>query len=328
MFNYSIVIRTLGNTGEKYLQMLRAIERQTVKPCEVVVVIPEGYTLDHQLGNERIIRSKKGMVTQRAVGIAEAVGDYLLVLDDDLDFPSDFAERLYQHLKRNSLDCVLTFGDWSEGGEPVTVAPKVPFKKKVKDCAARLRKAYTGQAFYSKRKSEWFDVIVSTGGHRTYVNHEDKLCQAGAFACFFIEAAKAKAVHFEDERWLEQGSISTYAAYDDAVFFYKLFLQHGRIAYTRSTGFKHLDAAAGRPAKDKLTAKRIRLYTISKNRTIFWHRHIWSNRRSLRNLAGGIYGIVNYAFYNLVINIYPKYWPAIGAMWEGYRDAFRYIRKS
>ena len=302
MFNYSIVIRTLGNTGEKYLQMLRAIERQTVKPCEVVVVIPEGYTLDHQLGNERIIRSKKGMVTQRAVGIAEAVGDYLLVLDDDLDFPSDFAERLYQHLKQNCLDCVLT--------------------------SARLRKAYTGQAFYSKRKSEWFDVIVSTGGHRTYINHEDKLCQAGAFACFFIEAAKAKAVHFEDERWLEQGSISAYAAYDDAVFFYKLFLQHNRIAYTRSTGFKHLDAAAGRPAKDKLTAKRIRLYTISKNRTIFWYRHIWSNRRSLHNLIGGIYGIVNYAFYNIVINLYPKFWPAIGAMWQGYRDAFKFIRKS
>lgn len=327
-FSYSIVIRTLGNTGEKYLQMLRAIERQTVKPCEIVVVLPEGYPLDHQLGNERIIRSGKGMVTQRAVGIAEAVGDYLLVLDDDLDFPPDFAEQLYLHLKKYNLSCVLAFGDWCEGGESIVSVTKVSFKKRVKDCANRIRKAYTGQAFYSKRKSEWFDTIVSTGGHRTYVNHEDKLCQAGAFACFFIEASNAREVHFEEEKWLEQGHISTYAAYDDAVFFYKLFLRHGRIAYTRSTGFKHLDAAAGRPAKDKLTAKRIRLYTISKNRTIFWYRHIWSNRRSLRNLAGGIYGIVNYAFYNVVINLYPKYWPAIGAMWQGYRDAIRYIKES
>lgn len=328
MFNYSIVIRTLGNTGEKYLQMLRAIERQTVKPCEVVVVIPEGYPLDHQLGNERIIRSGKGMVTQRAVGIAEAVGDYLLVLDDDLDFPADFAEKLYHHLKQNSLDCVLAFGDWSDGDDPTAAAPKVPFKKKIKDCVARLRKAYTGQAFYSKRKSEWFDTITSTGGHRTYVKCEEGLCQTGAFACFFIKATKAKEVHFEEECWLEQGRISSYAAYDDAVFYYKLFLYGGRIAYAHNTDFVHLDAAAGRPAKDKLTAKRIRLYTIARNRTIFWYRHIWSNHRTLHNLAGGLYGMVNYAAYNFVINIYPKYWPAISAMWQGYRDAFSYIRHS
>jgi len=328
MFNYSIVIRTLGNTGDKYRTMLNAIDQQTIKPKEVVVVIPHGYTLDHILGYERVIYCEKGMVTQRAVGIAEAVGDYLLVLDDDLDFPDDFAEKLYLHLKTFHLDCVLTFGDWMTSDELTTAAVKVSFKEKILDYANRIRKAYTGQAFYSRRKSEYFDTIVSTGGHRTYVNCEDKLCQAGAFACFFIDAAKAKCVHFEEEKWLEQGSISNYAAYDDAVFFYKLFLRHGRIAYTRSTCFKHLDAATGRPAKGKLMVKRIRLYTIARNRTIFWHRHIWSNHRSLHNLAGGIYGIVNYAFYNLVINMYPKYWPAIGAMFQGYCDAFRYIRKS
>lgn len=325
MFSYSIVIRTLGNTGEKYLQMLKAIERQTVKPEEIVVVIPEGYPLDHSLGNERIIRSAKGMVSQRAVGIAEAKGEYLLVLDDDLDFPPDFAEQLYLHLVKQDLDCVLAFGDWGvEGGG---VVAKVPLKARVKNWAKKLRGAYTGQVFYSNRKSDYFDTITTTAGHRTYVNEEDKLCQAGAFACFFIKAKEAKNVHFEDERWLERGSISTYAAYDDAVFFYKFFLQHGRIAYTRNTAFRHLDAAAGRPAKDKLTAKRIRLYTIAKNRTIFWHRHIWSNSKKLRTLLGGLYALNNYTLYNLIINASPKYWPAIAALFMGYRDAFRYIRK-
>lgn len=326
--NYSVVIRTLGNSGEKYLRMLRAIERQTVKPCEIVVVIPEGYTLDHQLGNERIIRSDKGMVTQRAIGIAKAVGDYLLVLDDDLDFPNDFVEKLYLHLRKNNLDCVLAFSDWSGCSKSEKTAKKTPVKKKIKTFASRIRKAYTGQAFYSKRKSEWFDIIVSTGGHRTYVNHEDKLCQTGCFQCFLIKKELANKVHFDEERWLEKGSLSSYAAYDDAVFFYKLFLQGGHIAYASNTNYSHLDAAAGRCAMDKLTSKRIRLYTISRNRTIFWHRHIWSNHRSFRNLAGGVYGIVNYAIYNCVINLYPNYWPAISAMMQGYRDAFRYIRHS
>lgn len=131
-FNYSIVIRTLGNTGDKYLQMLRAIERQTVKPLEILVVIPEGYSLDHQLGTERIIRSEKGMVTQRAVGIREAKGEYLLVLDDDLDFPPDFAEQMHDHLKTRQLDCVLAFGGGyvSTGGTAISV--KSSLKKRVK----------------------------------------------------------------------------------------------------------------------------------------------------------------------------------------------------
>lgn len=326
-FKYSIVIRTLGNTGDKYLQMLRAIERQTVKPLEILVVIPEGYSLDHQLGTERIIRSEKGMVTQRAVGIMEAKGEYLLVLDDDLDFPPDFAEQLHAHLQTKQLDCVLAFGN---GGSIVndSAQKKISFKNKLKQSIKRLRLAFTGQAFYSQRKSQWFDTIASTGGHRTYTNNENGLCQTGAFACFFIKADKAKEVHFEEETWLEKGSISNYAAYDDAVFYYKLFLHGGKIAYTHNTNFMHLDAAVGRPAQDRLTAKRIRLYTIARNRTIFWHKHIWSNHRNLHNLFGGIYGIVNYALYSLVINLHPKYWSAIGAMWQGYRDAFSYIRHS
>ena len=326
MFSYSIVIRTLGNTGEKYLQMLKAIERQTVKPEEIVVVIPEGYTLDHSLGNERIIRSAKGMVTQRAVGIAEAKGEYLLVLDDDLDFPHDFAEKMYQHMISEDLDCVLAFGGWNPdsvlGGFPCVE----PRKQTIKSWVKWIRSAYTGQAFYSRRQSQWFDTIASTGGHRTYVNCENGLCQTGAFACFFIKSEMAKAVHFEDEVWLEQGSVSRYAAYDDAVFYYKLFLNGGRIKYVHNTDFLHLDAAAGRPAIDKLTAKRIRLYTIAKNRTIFWHRHIWSNHRSLRTFLGGWYGIINYAVYNIIANINPKYWPAITALFKGYLDAFKYIR--
>ena len=324
-FDYSIVIRTLGNTGEKYLQMLKAIERQTIKPREIVVVIPEGYELDHSLGNERIIRSAKGMVTQRAVGIAEAKGEYLLVLDDDLDFPPDFAEKMYQFMIAEQLDCVLSFGGWNPDSTSVENTNNEPRKQRTKLWIKQIRSAYTGQAFYSQRQSQYFDTIASTGGHRTYVNCDNGLCQTGAFACFFIKSETAKAIHFEEEAWLERGTVSRYAAYDDAVFYYKLFLNGGHIKYVHDTDFIHLDAAAGRPALDKLTAKRIRLYTIARNRTIFWHRHIWSNHHSFKTLCGGWYGIVNYAIYNLVANINPKYWPAITAMFAGYRDAYRFI---
>lgn len=121
-FDYSIVIRTLGTTGEKYRTMLDAIERQTVKPCEVLVAIPEGYELDYTLGYERVVRCAKGMVTQRAVGIDEAKGQYLLVLDDDLDFPPDFAEKMYQHLVEYSLDCTLAFPTYHEQTTDITLS--------------------------------------------------------------------------------------------------------------------------------------------------------------------------------------------------------------
>ena len=323
-FNYSIVIRTLGNTGIKYRTMLNAIERQTVKPQEVIVAIPDGYSLDHTPGYEKIVRCNKGMVTQRAAGIEAAQSEYLLVLDDDLDFPPDFAEKMHRFLKERDLDCVLAFPTYSVGSNNNPTTQKhLP----IKEIARKLRGAFTGQVFYSRRKSEWFDVITSTAGHRTYVNCEDKLCQAGCFQCFFIKGSMAKDVRFDEEVWLEQGRLSKYAAYDDAVFFYKLYLHGGRIAYTPDTGYTHLDAAAGRPAKSKLEAKRIRLYTIARNRTLFWLLHIWPSRHKVRTLLGGIYALVNYTLYNLIINLHPKYWPAISALFAGYRDAFKYYKK-
>lgn len=322
--SYSVVIRTLGNTGEKYRTMLNAIERQTVKPQEVIVAIPDGYSLDHTLGYEKIVRCNKGMVTQRAAGIEAAQGEYLLVLDDDLDFPADFTEQMYKHLQAKQLDCTLAFpnGGCHNSEPPQKVSKKTQLLAEVK----RARGAFTGQVFYSRRKSEWFDVITSTAGHRTYVNCEDKLCQAGCFQCFFIKGSIVKDVRFDEEVWLEQGRLSKYAAYDDAVFFYKLYLHGGRIAYTPDTGYTHLDAGAGRPAKSKLEAKRIRLYTIARNRTLFWLLHIWPSRHNLHTLLGGIYALINYTLYNLTINSVPKYWPAITALIHGYKDAFLYFR--
>lgn len=319
-FDYSVVIRTLGNTGEKYRCMLDAIERQTVKPAEIIVVIPEGYSLDHRIGTEQIIRSGKGMVTQRATGIANAKSDYLLVLDDDIDFPPDFVELMRRSMHEQNLDCVLASGHWNRTGGENGGNPMPGWSR-------RLRLAFTGQAFYSRRKSQYYDMVSSTGGHRTFLNHEEGLCQTGCFQCFFIKAEMARAVEFNEELWLEQGTVSSYAACDDAVFFYKCFLQGGRVAYTKATDFAHLDAAAGRSAKDRLSEKRIRLYSIARNRTIFWFRHIWPSRHNLKTLLGGVYGMVNYAVYSTVVNLAPKNWPAIGALMLGYRDAFRFVGK-
>lgn len=323
LINYSVVIRTLGNTGEKYLRLLDAISKQTITPHEVIVVLPFGYSLDHLLGGEKVFYSEKGMVSQRAKGIAEASGDYLLVVDDDLDLPPDFVEKMYDNLKSQNLDCALAFGG---NANDVGNDKRDNYIRDIKQYLHKLRRAFTGQVFYSQRNSKWFDVIASTGGHRTYVNNPRGLCQAGAGGCCFIKRERAQQVHFEDEAWLDQGILYQYSSYEDAVFFYKLFLSGGRIAYTQDTFFIHLDAAAGRPAKKPIEARRIRLYTIARNRTIFWRKLIYGRHRSLKNLLGGWYGIINYGIYNILINLHPKRWPAIAALLRGYADAFSYIR--
>ena len=322
-FDYSIVIRTLGNTGDKYRCMLDAIVRQTMKPKEIIVVIPEGYALDHKIGTERVVYSKKGMVTQRVEGIEHSNSDYLLVLDDDIDFPDDFVEKMHQTMQEKNLDCVLASGNWNRTGTACDQEGGL-VKTNELSLVQRWKYAFTGRAFYSHRKSKYYDVITRSGGHRTFVRCEEGLCQTGCFQCFFIKSDAAKAARFGEDLWLEQGTITSYAAYDDSVFFYKCFLLGKRIAYTGITDYTHLDAGAGRQSNDKLTAKRIRLYSIARNRTIFWRRYIWPNRRGLFTLIGGAYGIVNYAIFNIVANISPKNWPAVGALLQGYREAFQY----
>lgn len=328
-FRYSIIIRTLGNTGDKYKKTLQCISMQSVKPEEIIVVIPNGYILDHSLGSERIIRTEKGMVTQRAIGIIEASSPYLLVLDDDISFPADFVEKMFKFMVGHSLDCVLAFGS----GHDVIPYPSKPSRKqKMVSILKVIRGAYTGQYFLSNKQSDFFDIIAPSGGHKSFINCSDKLCQTGCFQCFLIKNEQAKAVHFEDDLWLEQGTISRYSAYDDAVFFYKAYLNGCRIAYANTTDYTHLDAGAGRKAMSKLESKRIRLYSIARNRTIFWHKYLLQKPHKdyshTRIILAGFFSRLHYRLYNYAINIFPKYWPAIKAMEKGYSDAWHIIRKS
>ena len=96
--NYSVVIRTIGKAGDKYKALLNSIEKLNPSPIEIIVVIPEGYSLPKErIGNglkEKFIFSKKGMVEQRLRGIGEAKGEYLLICDDDISFDSDFVCKL------------------------------------------------------------------------------------------------------------------------------------------------------------------------------------------------------------------------------------------
>lgn len=325
--SYSVVIRTLGDAGLKYKALLDSIAKQTIQPEEVIVAIPEGCELDYMLGTERVIYMKKGMVSQRAEGILAANSDYILVVDDDVEFGPAMIQELYNYMAANNLNCCLPMEGVNNNLDANTINLKYPL-------ATRIRSGFTGQMFTSRRKSKYLDILTLAAGHKVYINSNNLdtcyLCTTACFQCFFIETKWAKAAHYEEETWLEEGSYTSYSGYDEPVFFSKLNKHGLRMAYALRTRYRHLDAGAGHKTKSKLEDKSLRYFSIARNRTVYWYRFIylyqtsWFNK--IRALFWGLYSFVNWTSWTIIINCHPKYFKSLKYMCLGYKEAFALIR--
>ena len=316
-----------GHTWNKAL--LDSIAAQTIQPEEVIVAIPEGYELDYTLGNEKVVRCKKGMATQRAVGIQAAKSDYILVVDDDIEFDPTMIEELYQYMVDNKLNCSIPWSGGSANSEG-----------KVKcinhSLGTRIRRAFTGQMFTSRRKSNYLDVLTLAAGSKIYLNSNRVdtcyLCTVACFQCFFIETKMAQSAHFEEETWLEEGSFTSYSAYDEPVFFSKLNKLGLRMAYAMRTRYIHLDAGAGHRTKDKLHEKSVRYFSIARNRMVYWYRFIYRHQTTwynkIRALFWGLYSFNNYTIYTVLINLHPKYIKSLKYLFLGYKEAFQLIKET
>lgn len=105
MKEYSVTIRTLGTAGEKYQKTLDSIKWQTIPPKEVIVVLAKGYALPKErLGNETFLFSEKGMVSQRLAGIEACSSEYILAIDDDVEFKSDFISTMFTTIQETRAD--------------------------------------------------------------------------------------------------------------------------------------------------------------------------------------------------------------------------------
>ena len=326
--SYSVVIRTLGDAGLKYKALLDSIAKQTIQPEEVIVAIPEGYELDYTLGTERIIRSKKGMVSQRAEGILAAKSDYILVVDDDVEFGPTMIQELYDYMVANNLNACLPMEGVDNNLDSNTMDLRRPL-------VPTIRWAITGQMFTSRRKSKYLDILTLAAGHKVYLNSNNLdtcyLCTTACFQCFFIDTKLAQAAHFEDETWLQEGSFTSYSGYDEPVFFSKLNKIGLRMAYALRTRYKHLDAGAGHRTIDKTHDKSLRNFSMARNRTVYWYRFIylyqttWYNK--MRALFWGLYSFINYTVLTIVINCRPKYYKSLKYLYLGYKEAFQLMRK-
>lgn len=322
--NYSIVLRTLGYGGAKYQALLDSIKSQTVQPAEFLVVIPPEYELPRErLGTETFIRGPKGMVRQRVDGIDAAKGDYLLIVDDDIEFPPDFVENLW-HLTQEAK---------ADGVSPRVVDEA---SRKKASCLSKLLSWLSSGSRHSKQRSDYALRITSLGGTICQTELEEEriyYTQTGHGGCCFISLAAAHILAFDQELWLEDGV--RYAYPDDTVFFYKAYCLGLKIAYAPNITFHHLDAASTTAGLVSIIEKKCTVkHDACRNLLIFWHRFQYSLLRR-KPLKCGIstLGVLWMMSFNLALHLAfygwrPSHWCCISATVKGYWDGFIYLRSN
>lgn len=264
MFLYSIYIRSLGKGGEKYRQLLQSIDKQTIKPEDVVVVLPKGYNPPQdRLGYEHFAFSEKGMIMQRVFAINDAKTPYILLLDDDVEFEPQFVEKLYQTMTSANADCCIA-----------------KMKNDAESASKIKRKIFhlIGSTVYKNTHDQFFYKINLCGGfivNTGYNPTKPVYSQTGHGSHCFAKTAALKDIHFEDELWLED---SGYALPDDQVMFYKLYLKNHKIAVCLNTYFCHLDAASTNDGRRYLKIAQAK----AGNFMIFWYRFIYMQTKGIK----------------------------------------------
>ena len=268
--NYSVAIRTLGTGGTKYQETLNSIHNQTIPPEEVIVFIPNDYELPvEKLGYEKFIRTEKGMVRQRIAAIDYVQTEYILLLDDDVSFPINFVESLYNLIQESDATVAVSkMEDHASSETKFAQYPKMLLAWKVKQL-------FTGNRFYTSKDKGYYKSIWRTGGvvyltdlkpHKTYYQ------QTGHGSHCFGKTVAFKSIHFEEELWLED---TQYALPEDQVMFYKLHLKGYKIVFSQHTILKHLDGAK-KSVRENQSA-----FASGRNFLIFWYRFIYKNDKKI-----------------------------------------------
>lgn len=255
--NYSVVIRTLGLAGDKYMRLLNSLDIQTIKPLEIIVVLAEGYAIPkEQLGYEKFVFSKKGIVTQRSFGTKEAKGDYILFLDDDVVFEPTMAEELLKPLVNGIADVSFPL-----------LTEMLPHG------SSKVNAAIQGHTFPMVRDRRNNYVRILRSGGWSYNDKIDEsiiayyYSQSAPGTIYMANRKAALSIKFEEEVWLE---LYSFSFPDDQINIYKYHSLGYKIVGVSGLKLQHLDGLTeGLDRKAKAT------YAGSKHGYIFWHRFIY-----------------------------------------------------
>lgn len=285
MKTYSVAIRTLGTAGDKFKRELISLHQQTIMPEKIMVYIAEGYQRpDYTIGMEEYVWVKKGMMRQRALSYEEITSECIFLLDDDVEFAPDSAERMLKAMDEYGADCV---------GADTFKNQELSFKQKV-------FAALTNWVFPHNSSSEWAFKIHRHGSF-SYNNNPTKefyWSQSCAGPASLWKKGVFHSIKISDELWLESLG---FPFGEDAVTFYKLYLNGYKLGILYDSGIENLD---GKTSSGKYQQNLKKFYVRSKASYIIWYRTIYNlpTRNSLDKFYTAIlYGIKG--LWLLLINI-------------------------
>ena len=256
MIDYSVIIRTTGKAGEKYRCLLQSISKLEPQPKEVIVVLPEGYSLpEEQLGWEKFHFCSKGMVTQRMYGVEKCKTKYALITDDDIAFETDFVKKLHEPV------CNGMYG--------FSAGPLLEFFPQ--RGLATMMSILTGASGPSVFHKDRYNTVLRTTGYS--FNRNIKIgsgkiyeTQSAAWTCFYADISKLRSIRFEDEVWLDKNG---YSAHDDTAMFYKAWVRGIKSVVVADARYEHLDAKTSTRGNMEKA-----LYATGFNDVVFWHRYL------------------------------------------------------
>lgn len=252
MTKYSIAIRTLGTSGDKFVRELESIKRQTIQPEKVVIYIAEGYKRpEYTIGKEEYVWVKKGMMYQRVLPYDEIDTPLIMLLDDDVELADDSAEKMLAALVDHHLDCIaaVTFRNYL-----------IPLSKKFYIAATNL---------VFPHWSDIWSVKIHSNGSFSYNNHITRdvyLSQSASGPASLWKKNVFHDLHLEDELWLEQFG---FPFGEDVVMFNKLYKNGYRLGMHYNCGVKHLNAQSSSSGFQRNPKK---FHTRSMASLMIWYR--------------------------------------------------------
>ena len=249
---YSIAIRTLGTSGDKFVRELESIKRQTLQPEKVVVYIAEGFERPaFTIGKEEYVWVKKGMVAQRALRYDEIDSPLLLLLDDDVELAPDSAERLIDAMERHQLDCVAA-ETMHDHRRPLAI---------------RIYAAFTNLVF-PHWSDKWAFKFHNNGSfsYNQHITKELYLSQSAAGPAALWKKQVFLDLHIEHEMWMDRFG---FAYGDDGLTFNKLYKNGYRLGVHYNCGVDNLDARSSSAMFQQDLRK---FYTRSMASLMIWYR--------------------------------------------------------
>ena len=312
-FRYSVAIRTLGKGGEKYVEELKSITRQTIQPEKVVVYIAKGYKLpDFRIGAEEYIYVKKGMVEQRALDYTEIDSPYILLLDDDVYLPDNAVEILAKELTEGKGDVIAadTFHPQNNNWKEVAYD-------------------WLTSMFYPHFGDKWAFKVLRNASCSYHGNPRKRyyLSQTAAGPASLWKKSTMLSIHYKDELWLDEMG---FAWGDDQLMFNKVFRNGHKLLVSYDSGIIHLDAKSASSQKDSSTD---RWYKRAMSQYLVWYRSCYnlsSNSRRERLLCKFSFGckalqgfVTHTSLACLTLHI-----GVIGAYLRGLEDGRKYAHKN